>query len=311
MSFTTESDQVQLPEGTITFLFTYGLSKFVLALMYGRAWTHYPSYRHLASHRVVGYVLAGLLWFAVAFIAPSNLWLWFLPVVLGISLPLLIRLAHKITGRSDLPGPPIKHLFTLYRFGELTIIVLGEFFIKLVISAEGRELSAANYIIGAGLLGISVSLWWLYFDHLEHANLAKAGSHVQTWAYAHYPFMAAITAYGVVGNKIFAAIPREPLDDTKRLLFTTALATAVLAYGIIEWSSKEKDEPLARSPQPWIRLGGAIALLAVGFLGSSLNAGWLVALVAAILLVQVVLDVTLRLQRPEPNSAQNAMQIPS
>ena len=116
--------------------------------------------------------------------------------------------------------------------------------------------------------------------------------------------MAAITAYGVVGNKIFAALPREPLDDTRRLLFTTALATGLLAYGIIEWSSKEKDEPLARSPQPWIRLGGAAALLAVGFLGSSLNAGWLVTLVVAILLGQLVLDVATRIQQQETELAQ-------
>ena len=145
--------------GTTTFLFTYALSKFVLAMMYIRAWTHYPSYRHLASHRVVGYVLAGLLWLAVAFIAPAGMWLWVLPITLGIFIPLLIRLSHKISGRSDLPGPPIKYQFTLYRFGELTIIVLGEFFIKLVTSSAGRELSATNYLIGAGLLGISVSLW--------------------------------------------------------------------------------------------------------------------------------------------------------
>lgn len=52
---------------------------------------------------------------------------------------------------------------------------------------------------------------------------------------------------------------------TKRLLFTIALATVVLAYGIIEWSSKEKYEPLARSPQPWIgRRGGALGCGGLG-----------------------------------------------
>jgi low temperature requirement protein LtrA len=290
--------------GTTTFIFTYGLSKFILALMYGRAWTHYPKYRHQASHRVIGYFLVGVLWIGIAIIAPANMWLWVLPIVFGIFLPLLSHLSQKVTGRADLPGSPIKHHFTLHRFGELTIIVLGEFFIKLVTSSAGRELSAVNYFIGAGLLAISVSLWWLYFDHLEHASLAKVGSHVRVWAYAHYPFMAAITAYGVVGNKIFAALPRVPLDDTKRLLFTTALATAVLAYGIIEWASKERDEPLARWHQPWIRLGGAIALLAVGIWGHSLNVGWLVTIVAAILLAQVILDVSLRLKRPESELAQ-------
>lgn len=291
--------------GAATFLITYGLSKFVLAIMYARAWAQYPAYRHQASHRAAGHVLAGLLWIAIAFLAPSNVRLWALPILLGMFLPLLIRFVHKLNGRSELPGPPIKYHFTLHRFGELTIIVLGEFFIKLVTSSAGRELSGINYLFGAGLLAISVSLWWLYFDHLDHAGLTQAGSFVTLWAYAHFPFMVAITAYGVVGNKIFAVTPRQPLDDTKRLLFTTALATAVLAFAAIEWASKEKDEPLARLPQVWIRIAAAAALLVLGLLGTALNVGWLVALVAAIFLVQIGLDVALRLQRPEPQLAQS------
>lgn len=286
--------------GAVIFLFTYGLSKFVLAVMYMRAWTYYPEYRHVSSHHALGYVLAGLLWIGIAIIAPDNIWLWVLPVVLGALLPVLIQGIHKMTGRDNLPSPPLKHHFTLHRFGELTIIVLGEFFIKLVTSSADRELLFINYFIGAGLLAISVSLWWLYFDHLEHADLAQAGSKVRTWAYAHYPFMAAISAYGVVGNKIFAVAPGAPLDDTKRFLFTMALATAVLAYGLIESASQEQYEPLSRRPQPWIRLGAAAALLAVGLGGHALNVGWLVILVAAIMLAQVVLDVSLRLKRPEP-----------
>jgi low temperature requirement protein LtrA len=300
-----------LNRNTMTaFLVTFGLSKFVLALMYGRAWFHYPTYRHLTSKKAVAYAVVGILWIAVAFIAPSNFWLWALPFILGALIPSIIQVVNRITNHSNLPSPAIKYHFTLNRFGELTIIVLGEFFIKLVTSSAGRELTVVNYLIGVGLLAISVSLWWLYFDHLEHANLAQTGTRIKIWTYGHFPFIVAITAYGVVGNKIFAATPRQPLEDPKRLLFTIALATAVLAYGAIEWASKEKDEPLSRSPQAWIRLAGAAALLALGFLGGSLNSGWLVSLVAAILLIQVGLDVSKRLQRPEPDVTQNVVANP-
>ena len=294
-------------KGTTTFIVIYGLSKFIQALMYGRAWIYYPAYRQRTSYRAVAYILVGILWIVFAFIASSNVFLLALPVILGALIPLVIQAIHQVNNRSDLPSPPIKYHFSLHRFGELTIIVLGEFFIKLVTSSSGRELTAINYVMGAGLLGISVSLWWLYFDHLEHASLAKARSRIWVWTYSHFPFMVAITTYGVVGNLIFAETPLVPLDDTKRLLFTIALATAVLALGIIEWSSKEKDEPLARSHQISIRLGSSIVLLAIGFLGDSLNVGWLVLLVVAIMLLQVVLDVLMRLQRPESETAQYAV----
>jgi low temperature requirement protein LtrA len=290
-----------------TFIITYGLSKFILALMYGRAWIYYPTYRHLTRDRSLAFFLVGILWIAMAFIAPTSLWPLIVIIILGALTPWFIRLIHRATDRAHLPAPPLKHHFTLHRFGELTIIVLGEFFIKLVTSSSGRELTAVNYLIGAGLLGISVSLWWLYFDHLEHASLAKTGTRIFAWTYSHWPFLAAITAYGVVGNKIFAETPRVPLDDTKRLLFTTALAIAIVAYGVIEWASREKDEPLSRPHQPWLRLAGAAALLALGFFGDSLNVGWLVLFVVAIMLIQVGLDVRQRLRRPESKAAQNAM----
>ena len=167
--------------GTTVFLLTYGLSKFILVIMYARAWSYYPDYRQEASHRMLGFVFSGLLWITIAFIAPATIWLWIVPILLGMLLPLVNRLTQRISGRSAQPGPPVKYHFTLHRFGELTIIVLGEFFIKLVTSSAGRELAPVNYFIGAGLLGISVSLWWLYFDHLEHANLAQAGTRTQAW----------------------------------------------------------------------------------------------------------------------------------
>jgi low temperature requirement protein LtrA len=211
-----------------------------------------------------GVAVAGLVWMGIALFAPADLRLWGLAAVLGVLAPLIVHIIRRLTGRSESPHPPIKHHFTRHRFGELTIIVLGEFFIKLVTSSEGRDLGFGNLFVGLCLLGISVGLWWLYFDHLEHASMTAAGSRVGVWLYSHYPFLAAITAYGVVGNKIFAADPDQPLADDKRLLFTAALATAVLAYGAIEWASKEESEPSSRRPQPWVRLGCAAALVALG-----------------------------------------------
>ena len=92
---------------------------------------------------------------------------------------------------------------------------------------------------------------------------------------------------------------------------TLSLAVALLAYGAIEWASKEKEEPLSRRSQPWIRLGGAAALLALGFFGEGLNVGWLVTFVVGILLIQVSLDVIHRLQRPEPEAAREVSPNPN
>jgi len=290
----------------ITFFITFGISKFILALMYARAWIYYPEYRRLTRNRGVSFLMIGVLWIIVAFVAPTKVLLWAIVIVVGGMMPVIFRRNHHNTAHSDSTSPPFKYHFTLYRFGELTIIVLGEFFIKLVISSTGRELTPINYLIGAGLLSISVCIWWLYFDHLEHANLAQAGTRVMAWVYSHFPFMVGIVSYGVIGNKIFAAIPQEPLPDAKRMLFTGSLAVALLAFGIIEWASKEKDEPLARAPQPWFRVGGASFLLIVGLLGKSINVGWFVLIVVSVLLLEVAVDVYERLRRHDSDDAETA-----
>ena len=208
------------------FFLSYAFSKFILALMYARAWAVFPNYREMTGHYTVAFIIAGLLWVSVALISPLNLWFLGLVTALSLFMPALIRLARKLRGVPEFVMPPAKHHYMMHRFGELTIIVLGEFFIKLATTTELRELSGANLYFGLCLLGISVSIWWLYFDHQEHSAIAKRRSRMEIWIYIHYPLLAAITAYGVVGNKIIALIPGEALSDPKRWLFCGALAAA-------------------------------------------------------------------------------------
>ncbi len=212
--------------------------------------------------------------------------------------PAYLRWWRQWRGKPEFSHPTTKYHYMLHRFGELTIIVLGEFFIKLITSSSGRELGAFNIFLGALLLSISVSLWWLYFDHLGHASLTAARSRIGVWIYTHYPLLAAITAYGVVGNKVFVAIPGEALPDAQRLLLCISLAVAVLALGLIEWSAREKPGERARAPHITIRVVSAALLVLLGVFGAGLTVGMLLPLVVAVLVIQVALDVYWRVYRP-------------
>jgi len=285
------------------FVLAYAFSKLILALMYARVTIQFPKYRARSSRLAVTFVLISLLWIGIALVDPTNFWLWGPVVILGIVVPPFVSGREE---QNEKAYPPIKYHFLKHRFGELTIIVLGEFFIKLVTSSSGRNLESINLYIGFCLLAISVSLWWLYFDHLEHTSLTTAGSRKRLWFYSHYPFLAAITAYGVVGTQVFSTAAGQPLDDPKRLLLTTALATALLAFGAIEWASGEREETLARRPQTWIFIAGAASLLALGIWGGALNAGIQVTIVASVFVLQVSLDIYKRLRHSDPRGAQGA-----
>ena len=238
---------------TTQFILAYAVTKFILALMYGRSWKEYPQYRSLTSHYAI---------------------------------------------------PPTKHHYMVHRFGELTIIVLGEFFIKLITTWEGEELQWFNFYVLMCLLGISVSIWWLYFDHTAHIELHGKGTRRPVWMYTHYFLLAAITAYGVLGTKVFESAPGEVLSPEKRIMFCAALAIVAVALGVIDWASPEKPGPMSRQAHLTVRLVSAALLLLAAF-GSGLSAGWVASLAMLLFVGQVGLDVYWRTQRPDPQVVQS------
>ena len=276
------------------FIRSYAATKFILALMYARAWAQFPEYRSLTSHYAALYCLIGLMWIAIAVIAPTDFWLWGVAIAADVLLPLFIMWSHKARNKPQPNRPPQKHHYMLHRFGELTIIVLGEFFIKLITSSSGLELQPFNFYLGACLLLISVSLWWLYFDHTDHTYLDRERTRPAVWVYMHCFLLAAITAYGVVGTKVFAVVPGELLSQEQRILLCVALAIAVLALGVIDWASPEDSGRLSRRPHLNIRIIAALVLLLLAFLGGQMGVGLLVTLVALVMVVQVALDIWLR-----------------
>jgi low temperature requirement protein LtrA len=192
----------------------------------------------------------------------------------------------------------MKEEYMRHRFGELTIIVLGEFFIKVITHASEREVYLVTLLYFILLLSISMSLWWLYFDHLEHSALAKRPSRTEIWIYVHYPLLAAITAYGVVGSEMMALIPGEAMSGHERWLFCGALASAIACTAVIEWVMREKAVAMSRDPQTLNRILGAVAIILLALFGGGLGVPVLVAIVAVIIILLVGSDIFGRLRHP-------------
>lgn len=283
-------------ETAVAFTLTYGLSKVILVLMWLRVVVSNQKYRYLALYYSVIYSVGALIWFGIALFAPTNFTLWAIAISLSVLGPAVVHWYSNWRKDSPLVIPPIKHHYKQHRFGELTLIVLGEFFIKMVTNASGREIVGLNYFIGACLLGISVGIWWLYFDHLSHSSLEGKISHTGVWMYLHYPLLAAIAAYGVVGYKIFELSPGEALSVEERLVFSFALVIAVLALGGVEWASPEENGAMSHRTKFSIRAISAIILVALAFIGAYMAAGAFVILITLVFFVQVLLDVRSRVQ---------------
>ena len=280
------------------FLLAYATSKLILALMYVKAWRQYPQYRPMTRIYIVIFSVATIAWLAIAMFAPMNFLLWTLVTGVGIGLQVILTIILSRDHKLSFETPPMKEEYMRHRFGELTIIVLGEFFIKVITGASEREVYLVTVLYFFLLLSISMGLWWLYFDHQEHSSLAKRPARTEIWIYIHYPLLAAITAYGVVGSKVMALIPGEALSDHKCWLFCGALATAIACTAVIEWALREKAGAMSRRPQTLNRMLGAVVLIVLALFGGGLGIPLFVAIIAVTIILLVGLDISGRLRNP-------------
>jgi low temperature requirement protein LtrA len=276
----------------------YAASKTILALMYARAWYRHPEYRSFTGAHVVLFSTLTVMWLVIALFQPFGFPWWAVATALGLIAPFIIPRIFKWLDRPEMEKPPVKTHYVLDRFGELTIIVLGEFFLKAALGASERE----NYLLttfhGVWLLMISVGLWWLYFDHLDHSNLNDENAKPRFWIDLHYPFLAALAAYGVAGTKVLDLAPGEALADEKRLLLCGALVVVLMAIAALEWAVPERAEEMARKPQVWTRVLAAFALTVLAIWGGGLSSPLLIITIAIIIIALVAIDISQRMRNP-------------
>jgi low temperature requirement protein LtrA len=87
---------------------------------------------------------------------------WVVATAAGLFAPFFMPRILKWAGKPEMENPPVKTHYVLDRFGELTIIVLAEFFLKAALGAAERESYLITSFYGLGLLVISVGIWWLF-----------------------------------------------------------------------------------------------------------------------------------------------------
>ncbi len=272
------------------FALAYAWARAVLALMYLRTALQEPTARRMAGRFAAGFIAASVLWAASAWVAaPTCFVLWGVAIALSFVAP-ISEASHQMLEEYS---PDLGHLAE--RFGLLTIIVLGESFVKVLGAAAQHGMDApAGMLAGFGLI-VTCSLWWLYFDEIEH-GLRPGFAWSRAWIYAHLPLTAAITALGVGLKKaIFVDVP-APLPLRYRLLLSAAVSAALLALALIEAASNAP--PGARRRARVVgRFTMAAILMALASAGGLMPAWVFLATIATLMGTHVVMDTRWRAPR--------------
>ncbi|WP_110885934.1 low temperature requirement protein A [Deinococcus yavapaiensis] len=286
-------DKYQLPEVALRLLmltqiaFSLGLAVGLLSVVKGHPELFVASYvglrltltalhvwasraheegRELNAKYAAGFAIGTALWAAsLAVDGSARYWIWGVAIVLEIVATVL---AYTTSRR--IPAQ-VSHMDE--RFGLFTIIVLGESVIAVASGAKASGIESAWPVAAVGLM-LAGAVWWLYFDRMDHSVIDRAlrsGRRALlrsfVYGYSHLAVFASIVATSMGVELAFEDAKTGSMEPDTNWLLYGGLAVYLAALTVVQ-SSGRGNLP---SRVLLARAAAVVALVALGFVGSSLS----------------------------------------
>ena len=238
--------------------------------------------------RIIGYVVIALL-FAVTPFLPGPVDL----TVAAVGLLVLLFPSRLLDGDSNSSRFDAEHV--VERFGEFTIIVLGETFVKVGLAALKGGIGRIDMVVVPVAIVLVFSTWWLYFADVPSGAVARVRRGARPWVMAHFPLHLSAVAMAIG----CAELMLEGGQHGVHVLQTFALPTVgvVLSLALLAWISGAPH----RRKVLLVHGVGAVALVAVAVVGSATSFLSLDLTCAAMALVMVGIVVASRPDSPVPD----------
>lgn len=267
------------------FAVAYAGAQAVIALLHLRTWRETEEGRDYSLYWGATFGIGAVLWAAsVALEPPWTYVLW------GAGLLAILAAPFSATSRALTERYPVDLEHLTERYGLLTLIVLGESFVK-VLSGITADVATPTVLVEAAMtLLITVSLWWIYFDDVAGSRLKRIRLGPMIWLFAHIPLQLGITAVGVALKKAALLDLGSPAPDGARWLLCGALGLTFLAVAVLDSVTERRQAELSDRWRVVMRVGSAALLLLLAPVGGTLSAGAFLGIVTALCVVQVGFD---------------------
>ncbi len=272
---------------TQVFALGYTAARFVLLLLYGRAYRHVSGTRALVRGYLIGFGSASAIWLISIFTPePARFWLWGIAFAVDLATPYAVR---KIQAAAPLD---VSHLPE--RFGLFTILVLGESIVAVTVGLSHVAWQTQTTLVGIFGLGAATCLWWINFEHLDGSVIRRRGEgknwRPTVWIYSHLPLAAALAMFGVsVELAIVGADHGHEYSSGDRWLLAVSVALAFASMAAIQVASVRPDQEHLRMWAIRSRLAGIPLVLVIGLI-PGLSAVWTMVLVTAVCTAEVLAD---------------------
>jgi low temperature requirement protein LtrA len=183
------------------------------------------------------------------------------------------------------------------RYGLFTLIVLGECIAAATVAihdASSRHAGLPASLVGvaAGAVLLVCCIWWWYFEHPSEAGLRLSRGNAFFWGYGHYLVFASIAALGA-GLQVAAGSTHSGAGAASATAAGLTIAVSVAVYLAVTAVLQARIDGASAG-----RLGlvgaGALVVLALGAVASSLGIGVATVLMGLAFVAVVVLDEILR-----------------
>jgi low temperature requirement protein LtrA len=184
-----------------------------------------------------------------------------------------------------------------------TIIVLGIAILGVVNGIATHQWTISSMVTSALGLGMTFSLWWLYFDNLDGSEIRALRENKQlgvyvTWLYVHIPLIIGFTALGVGVEHVVLSNQSLALPSSQSWLLCLSTSICLSAIGVIQITSAKSNVTLVESKwsekyrEAIYSLGTAVVVLIIGAaLSDTLLPVFFMSIIAATCIAQVIVDI--------------------
>ena len=274
-----------LEGNTRVFSWAAAVSYAAVATMYFRAMAQLPEAAGFG--RYWGAVFAGgaALWALAGFVPVPYTWgLWLVAILIVLAAPL----SRQSRGLADAYPLDFEHLGE--RYGLLTIIVLGESFVKVLSSLIDASAGIDLYLESGVVLLITCSIWWIYFDDVAGSHIRQKRGGWIVWLYAHIPLQIAITAVGVAVKKAVEFDFVEPAAAKYRWLLGGAIAAVFFSVAVIDSVTERRQAELSDRARINARALSGLLVLVLAPAGGAMTGGAFLSLITVLCVSQVIFD---------------------
>jgi low temperature requirement protein LtrA len=236
----------------------YGVLLIVTACMYQRLVARGGELHRYAVGRRNGLLVAAVC-FLLTWPVPE-IWtelLWAVAVVA------IVAPAFGLGFAGGIAAMPLNERHILERMGAFTILVLGETFVKVGLTAANGSLDQLDWVIVALQFLIFFSVWWAYFDDIPRAGFPRRTWSARLWLVGHLPLHLAIVALAVGAGKLLLLKHDETPEPLDMVMFAGPLVILYLALALVGMVSQRYPV----GPLLALRLLTALAVAVLGMAG--------------------------------------------